>query len=221
MLAGDLGARWYRIVGVVADSRARGRGIDPYPAIYASYFQSVGRYTFLLVRTRPDPLSLVPDVRRAVASVSDRLLVDWVGSLEQRMTESVSAQRFSMVLAVVFAALALSLGAVGVYGVTACTIGQRTQEIGIRVALGASRRALIGMFLRETTGLAVGGLGAGALAALMLTRFLRSLLYGVAANDLRILVGAMAFLALVTVVAVLAPALRATRVEPVTALRCD
>ena len=221
MLADDLDARWYRIVGVVADSRARGLGIAPYPAIYASYFQGVGRYAFLLVRSRPGLTSVVPDIRRAVASVNDRALLDWVGSLEQRMTDSVSAQRFSTVLALLFAVLALMLGAVGVYGVTACTIAQRTQEIGIRVALGASRVAVIGMFLRETTWLAVFGLGAGALAAVGLTQFLRSLLYGVRANDPRVLAGAVVFLALVTVGAVLAPALRATRVDPVTALRCD
>ena len=126
-----------------------------------------------------------------------------------------------MVLSVLFAVLALTLGAVGVYGVTASAIAQRTREVGIRIALGASRRAVIGMFLRDTTVLAVIGLGAGAIAALGLTRFLGSLLYGVRADDPRILVGAVAFLAAVTLVAVLAPALRATRIEPVAALRCE
>jgi ABC-type antimicrobial peptide transport system permease subunit len=123
------------------------------------------------------------------------------------------------VLVVLFASLALSLGTVGVYGVTAYTVSQRTQEIGIRMALGASRVTVLAMFLREGMGLAAAGIAAGALAAWGLTRFLQSLLYGVRANDPRVLAIVIGCLTLVTLAACLVPALRATRVDPATTLR--
>jgi predicted permease len=217
--AGDAGRRWYRVVGVVADTRERGLGIDPQAAVYASYYQSMGRYTFLLIRTRPDPMSLAPAIRKAIVSVNDRLPVDRLGTLEQQMADSVSAQRFSMVLVVLFAGLALSLGTVGVYGVTAYTVSQRTQEIGIRMALGATRVTVLAMFLREGMKLAAAGITTGALAAWGLTRFLQSLLYSIRANDPLILASVVACLTLVTLGACLVPALRATRVDPATTLR--
>jgi putative ABC transport system permease protein len=217
--SGDPGRRWYRVVGVVADTRERGLGIAPQPAVYGSYYQSMGRYTFLLVRTSPNPMSLTTEIRKAIVSVSDRLPVDKLGTLEQQMADSVSPQRFAMVLVVLFAGLALSLGAVGVYGVTAYTVAQRTQEIGIRMALGASRRTVVGMFLGEAMMLAAVGIAAGVVAALGLTRLLQGLLYGIRANDPLILVMVIAFLAFVTFGACLVPALRATRLNPVTALR--
>jgi putative ABC transport system permease protein len=217
--SGDPGRRWYRVVGVVADTRERGLGIAPQPAVYGSYYQSMGRYTFLLVRTSPNPMSLTTEIRKAIVSVSDRLPVDKLGTLEQQMADSVSPQRFAMVLVVLFAGLALSLGAVGVYGVTAYTVAQRTQEIGIRMALGASRRTVVGMFLGEAMKLAAAGIAAGVVAALGLTRLLQGLLYGIRANDPLILAMVIAFLAFVTFSACLVPALRATRLNPVTALR--
>jgi predicted permease len=217
--AGDLGKPWYRVVGVVADTKERGLGTDPQAAVYASYYQSMGRYTFLLIRTRPDPMSLAPQIRKAIVSVNDRLPVDKLGTLEQQMADSVSAQRFSMVLVVLFAGLALSLGTVGVYGVTAYTVSQRTQEISIRMALGASRVTVVAMFLREGMTLAAAGIAAGALAAWGLTRFLQSLLYSIRANDPRILASVIGCLTLVTLAACLVPAVRATRVDPATTLR--
>jgi putative ABC transport system permease protein len=217
--AGDPGRRWYQVVGVVADTRERGFGIDPQAAVYGSYYQSMGRYTFLLVRTRPNPMSLAAEIRKAIVSVNDRLPVDRLGTLEQQMADSVSPQRFSMVLVVLFAGLALSLGAMGVYGVTAYTISQRTQEIGIRMALGASRRTVLGMFLREAMRPAAAGIGAGVVAALGFTRFLQRLLYGIRASDPLIFASVIACLTLVAFGACLVPALRATRVDPVTALK--
>jgi len=219
MLLDDPGARWYRIVGVSADTRDRGRGIKPHPAIYVSYYQSLGRYVYLLIRTRPDPMSLALAIRRAVVSADERLPLDRVGPLEQQMTDSISTERFGAVLVELFAALALSLGAVGVYGVMAYAVAQRRQEVGIRMVLGASRGAVLGMFLQEAARLAVAGLGVGVLATLALTRCLQNILYGIQSNDPLVLSVAVIFLALVTAAASLVPALRALRVEPVTALR--
>lgn len=135
------------------------------------------------------------------------------------MKDSISTERFGAVLVELFAALALSLGAVGVYGVMAYAVAQRRQEVGIRMALGASRGAVLGMFLQEAAWLAVAGLGVGVLATLALTRCLQNILYGIQSNDPLVLSVAVIFLALVTAAASLLPALRALRVEPVTALR--
>jgi ABC-type antimicrobial peptide transport system permease subunit len=120
-----------------------------------------------------------------------------------------------------FAALALSLCAVGVYGVTACAVSQRTHEIGIRLALGASPGAVIGMFLREAARLASAGLAAGVFTTIALTRVLQDLLYGIHANDPVTFGVALILLAILTALASLLPALRAMHVEPVIALRCE
>jgi putative ABC transport system permease protein len=217
----DSAGRWYRIVGVAADTRDRGRGIDPHPAIYASYYQSLGRTIFLLIRTRPDPMSLAPAIRRAIVSLNGQLPLDRVAPLDLQIAESIGTQRFATVLAGLFAALALSLCAVGVYGVTACAVSQRTHEIGIRIALGASPGAVIGMFLREAARLASAGLAAGVFTTIALTRFLQDLLYGIHAYDPVTFGVALILLAILTALASLLPALRAMHVEPVIALRCE
>ena len=121
-------------------------------------------------------MSLALAIRRAVVSADERLPLDRVGPLEQQMTDSISTERFGAVLVELFAALALSLGAVGVYGVMAYAVAQRRQEVGIRMVLGASRGAVLGMFLQEAARLAVAGLGVGVLATLALTRCLQNIL---------------------------------------------
>jgi putative ABC transport system permease protein len=220
-MSADRGMPWRRIIGIVADTRHRGFGTAPQPAIYYSYYQSLGRYVYFLIRTRQDPVSQADQIRKAIGSVTGTLPLDKVETLDQQMADSVSVQRFSMVLVMLFASLALILGAVGVYGVTSCTVSQRTQEIGIRMALGASRWAVLGMFLRETMAIAVIGLASGLAATLGLARFLQNLLYNVRGNDAAILGWAVGFLALVAGIACAVPTLRATRIDVVSALRCD
>lgn len=120
-----------------------------------------------------------------------------------------------------FAALALALAALGVYGVTSYGVAQRTQEVGVRISLGASRWAILGMIVRDVLAVAAIGVGVGLAGTLALTRFMRGLLYGIGATDPLALGGSVVFLSLVALIACGLPALRATRVDPVTALRTE
>ena len=218
--AGDPGSRrWYRIIGIAADAKQRGLGTEPQPAIYRSYYQSMARYTFLLVRTRPDSLSMAPAVQNTITSVDPRLPLGSVQTLNQQLAQSVSTQRFSMTLLGLFAGLALTLAGVGVYGVTAYTAGQRTHEVGVRVAMGAQPADIVRLVLTEALRLAGAGVAAGVIGALVLTRVMRNLLYGVSASDPSTFFAVSAVLVGVTLAACYLPARRAARVDPVVALR--
>jgi putative ABC transport system permease protein len=216
---GEANPRWYRIVGVVADAKQRGLGTEARPTIYRSYYQSMARYTFLLVRTRPDPLSMAAAVRNTVASVDPRLPLGTVQTLNQQLAQSVSPQRFSMMLLVLFAGLALSLAAVGVYGVTAYIAVQRTHEIGIRVALGACPADIVSLLLGEGLRVGLVGVATGVASALVLTRVMRNLLYGVTSADPVTFLAVSAVLVAVTLAACYLPVRRAARVDPMVALR--
>jgi len=144
-----------------------------------------------------------------------------VRSLEQAMGETITTQRLSAGLLSAFALLALVLAALGVYGVTAYGVAQRTQEVGIRMSCGATPRAILRMLVFEGVIVAIAGLSIGLAGTLALTRFLQGVLYQVNAHDPRFLGGAALFLGVVAVVACGVPALRATRVDPVAALRSE
>ena len=218
-ITGDNTTHWYRVVGVVADTKERGVGTDPQPTVYRSYYQNVARYTFLLIRTRPDPQSLMGAVKSAIISANHGLPLNAVATLDQSLAESVSAQRFSMLLITLFAGLALALAAVGIYGVIAYSVTQRTHEFGIRLALGSSPKDIMAMMLREGIGLVTVGLVVGGLAALELTRFVRALLYGVGPADPVSLGGAVGVLILTALLAHVIPARHAAEVDPMVALR--
>jgi len=212
------GGRWYRIVGVVADTKERGVGTEPQPTIYRSYYQSLARFTYLLVRVHPSP-STMAALKSAVASVSRGLPVNDFRSLDDAIAESVSTQRFSALLMSVFAALALILACVGVYGVTAYSVAERTREVGIRMALGAAPRDIQRLLLGEHLAVAIAGQVVGLLAAFALARYFRALLYGVAPSDPLGLAAPAVLLFVVTVVAAVVPAWRAIRTNPLVALR--
>lgn len=216
---GEASPRWYRIIGVVADAKQRGLGTEPRPTIYRTYYQSMARYTFVLVRTRPDPLSMAAAVRNTIASVDPRLPLGAIQTLDQQLAQSVSTQRFSMMLLALFAGLALSLAAVGVYGVTAYVAGQRTHEVGVRVALGAQPADIVSLLLGEGLRLGLVSVAVGVASALVLTRVMRNLLYGVRASDPLILLVVSAVLVTVTLAACYLPVRRAARVDPMVALR--
>lgn len=217
--AGEANPRWYRIVGVVADAKQRGLGTEPVPAIYRTYYQSLARYTFVLVRTRPDPLSMAAAVRDTIASVDRRLPLGAVQTLNQQLAQSVSAQHFSMMLLALFTGLALSLAAVGVYGVTAYMAVQRTHEVGVRVALGARPADIVSLLLGEGLRVGLVGVTVGVASALVLTRAMRNLLYGVGASDPLTFLAASAILIAITLAACYLPVRRAARVDPIVALR--
>jgi predicted permease len=215
----DADRRWFRIIGVVADVKQRGLGTEPRPTIYRTYYQSRARYTFVLVRTRPDPLSMAPAVQNAIASVDPRLPLGSVQTLNQQLAQSVSAQRFSMTLLGLFAGLALTLAGIGVYGVTAYMAAQRRHEVGVRVAMGARPADIMRLVLAEALHLAAAGVVVGVAGALVLTRVMRNLLYGVSASDPFTFFAVSAVLVAVTLVACYLPARRAARVDPIAALR--
>ncbi|MBA0088691.1 MAG: ABC transporter permease, partial [Acidobacteria bacterium Pan2503] len=217
-LAGDPGSRWYRIIGVAADAKQRGLGTEPRPTIYRSYYQSMARYTFLVVRTRPDPLSMARAVQNVIASVDPRLPLGSVQTLSQQLAQSVSTQRFSMTLLGLFAGLALTLAGIGVYGVTAYMTGQRTHEVGVRMALGAQPIDIARLVIGEGLRLGLVGVAAGVVSALLLTRVIRNLLYGVTSSDPITFVVVSGVMVGITLGACYLPARRAARVDPIVTL---
>jgi putative ABC transport system permease protein len=212
---------WIEIIGVVADVRHGGLDKEPRPEIYLPYPQAPIRFMTLVVKTECDPLELVGAVRSQVLAVDGNLPVYKVMSLKQIVSESVAQPRFSMVILSVFSLLALALATIGIYGVMSYAVSQRTHEIGIRMAMGARARDVVGMVLKQGMGLTLAGIGLGLAAAWGLTRLLSGFLYGVTATDPLTYFGVSLVLAVVALVAAYLPARRATRVEPLSALRYE
>ena len=212
--------KWVQIIGVVKDVRQFGLAADPKLQIYLPYEQA--RFfepRALIVQTDVDPMSLATMVRRTVWEIDKDQPVSDISSMEEIVSQSVARQRFSMLLLGVFAGLALLLAAVGIYGVMSYSVAQRTHEIGIRIALGAQRSDVLKMTVGEGLRLVSTGVVIGLAAALILTRVMSSLLFGVSANDPTTFITISLILVSVAVLASFVPALRATRVDPVFALR--
>jgi len=174
-----------------------------------------------VVRTSTDPSALVPALKRAVTEVSGNMVMFGEQTMQDVINDSLSARRFTRLLLGTFALLALVLAGVGIYGVVSYTVTQKTHDIGVRMALGADRRTVLGAVLKGAMAMAAVGIGVGAVAALAATRVMKGLLFGVSATD-PITFGAVALvLAVVTLIASYVPALRATKVDPIVALRCE
>jgi len=176
---------------------------------------------FYVVRTRLVPMSLVPVIQRAIHEVDPKLLITQVGTLEELVAGSMAPARLTMLLLLVAAATALSLGVIGIYGVLAYTVSQRTNELGVRIALGASPASVTRMVVRQGAVLALAGVGVGLLAAAALTRYLRSLLYEVSPSDPVAFAVMAVVLFAVALGASYVPARRAAKVDPMTALRSE
>lgn len=175
----------------------------------------------LLLRTGPEPLSVVGAVRAAVAGPTrDQPIYD-VRTMEQIISGSLAERRFTMVVLIIFAAAALLLAAVGIYGVMSYAVTRRTHELGIRATLGASRGEIVGLVMRQGMRLAAIGMAGGVVAALALTRVMAGLLYGVQPADPATLAGVSLLLGGIALLACYIPARRATAVDPVVALRCE
>ncbi len=187
----------------------------------AEFARSSDMSAWLVSRATHDPLALATVVRRAVASVDPEQPVSAFTTLSGLVSQSTAARSFNMTLVSVFALLALGLAVVGIYGVTAYTVQQRTQEIGVRVALGAGRGHVLRMVLRETGIMAAFGIVIGLVAAVGFTRVLGSLLYGVSVTDSVTFAVTTVVLAAAALLAALVPALRAARTDPVRALRAE
>jgi ABC-type antimicrobial peptide transport system permease subunit len=173
----------------------------------------------VVVRTSRPPLSLAGEVRAAVRDLDPALPLAQLQTMEQNVATTIRRPRFVTLLLGIFAALALVLAAVGTYGVLSYTVAERNHEIGIRMAVGAQAGHVLGMVLRSGLALAGTGLVLGVLAAVGATRLMRSLLFGVSATDTTTFVAAPIVLAVIAVAACIIPATRATKVDPVDALR--
>ena len=175
----------------------------------------------LMLRTGPEPQSLVSAVRAQVAGPTQDQPIYAVRSMEQIIEGSLSERRFTMLLLIIFAATALLLAAVGIYGVMSYAVTRRSHEIGIRAALGASRREIVGLVVRQGMRLAAIGMAAGLVAALALARFMAGLLYGVRPADPATLAAVTVLLGGIALLACYIPARRAAAVDAVVALRCE
>jgi predicted permease len=175
----------------------------------------------VVLRSRNAPESLTAPLRIATAQFDGQAVVYDFETMERIVSSSIAAQRFSMTLLGIFAALALVLSAIGIYGVISYFVGQRAQEVGIRMALGAQRRDVLWLILGQGARMAVIGVAIGVTASLVLTRLMSSMLYGVRAYDPLTFAGVASLVIAVAVLACYVPAMRATRVDPVTALRYE
>jgi predicted permease len=209
------------VVGVTPDIRSISLDQDPVNMMYVPFWQTPRTGASLLVRTAMDPRGIASSLRAMVWSTDADVPVPEVQTMEQVMEQSVAARRFQMMLVAVFAAGALLLAAFGTYGVVSYAVTRRRNELGIRMALGAVRRHVLGMVLWQAMAPVMIGLAAGALAAVALGRYVASLLFGVTPRDPVAFSAAAGILLAVSAVACLLPARRATRVNPVDALRCE
>jgi putative ABC transport system permease protein len=209
----------WEVVGVIADERTSSLEGTNRAGMYVPIEQSPSAFINLIVRAGVEPRSLTRAIGEAVHGLDKNQAVTDVRTLDQMKTESTASTRLRTTLLAVFAGLALLLSAVGIYGVISYTVAQRTHEIGVRAALGASTGALLGMVVRSGMLLAGVGLVLGVGGALALTRLLGTLLFGVGARDPWTLGGAAILLASVAFLACYIPARRAARVDPLVALR--
>jgi putative ABC transport system permease protein len=215
-------ADWCEVIGVVKDVRQFELAADPKPQMYFTYAQA-GFFAprHLVVATDVDPLTVAGSVRSAVWEVDKDQPVSDVNTMEEVLSESLARQRFSMLLLGIFAALALVLAAVGLYGVMSYTVAQRTREIGLRMALGAQRGDVLRLVVGQGLKLVLLGVVIGLVASVALTRVMTSLLFGVSATDPATLAAISLLLIAVAALASYIPARRATRVDPLIALRYE
>jgi len=212
---------WITIVGIVGDVRQYGLDTAPNIAAYIPQAQNMSFSFSLVARTSTDPRGLERSARAAFLAADPTQPVLQVQPMETYLASSLAQRRFTLALLALFGGLALALAAVGIYGVVSCAVTSRTREMGIRMALGAERRDVLSMVLRQAAVLAGAGLAAGLAASLALTRFLSTLLFEVRTTDLTTLAAIAALLAGIALGASYLPARRAASVDPTVALRYE
>ena len=212
---------WTTIVGVVGDVRHRRLDADPEPEVYISGMQNPPVAPFIAVRTSGDPAELAGTLRTVARQIDPTLTLYDLRTMSDIRSDSIAEQRFILLLIVSFGALALTLAGIGVYGVMSLAVAQRTQELGIRMALGAGPARLVAMILRDALNLSAAGVGFGILAALALSPFLASQLYGVRPVDPPTFAAIAGLLITVAFLAALLPARRAIRIDPIQAMAAE
>jgi putative ABC transport system permease protein len=219
----NMGKEYLEIVGVAADVRHQDATKEGLTEVIFPYMQVPSASAYLVVRPDPrvyrNPKALAPAVARAVAAVDATVSLAKVRTMVDIASSRLAPKRLTAAMTASFAALALLLATIGIYGVLSFAVAQRTHEIGVRMALGARRGAVLGMVVRQAAALASAGIAIGIAAALGLTRVIASLLFGVSATDPLVFAGVSAALLAVAATAAYIPARRASRVDPVVALR--
>jgi len=211
----------FEVVGVVGDVRLSSVGDSAPVTMYLSYYQFPDTKLRFAIRTDRDPASIGQSVRRLVLARDRTVPVENLVSMENVIGDSLAPQRTISVTLALFAAVALMLACIGLYGVLAYSVSRRTHEIGVRVALGASRREVLGLVLKRGMALALSGLAAGIVAAFGLTRLLKDMLFGIAPSDPATFMAVSVLLTLVAALACAIPARRAAKVDPMVALRYE
>jgi putative ABC transport system permease protein len=218
-------APWVTIVGVVADVRQMGMDLPVKAEMYFPYSQVSSHPWFsprdLVIRTNGDSNALVAAVRREIKAVDPNQPVSNVATMEELLVKETGSRRLGMILLSTFAALALLLASLGIYGVLSFFVAQQTREIGVRLALGAQLRDVLGLVLKKGMRWALLGVAIGLVAAFALSRLIASLLFGVSAKDPLTFVGIAVVLTTVALLACYLPARRATKVDPLEALRYE
>ncbi|MGE5600049.1 MAG: FtsX-like permease family protein, partial [Pseudomonadota bacterium] len=208
-----IGDELAEIVGVVGNIRRAGLTDTPRADLYFPFERAPGGATNLFIRTSGDPLAAVSAVQGALKAIEPSIVMNQPRTLEAIASESVAVTRLALWLMSLFAIVALSLAAVGIYGVMSCVVRQRTREIGTRIALGATRRDIVWTIMRQGLTISSLGLAIGIVAGLLMARSLTALLYGITASDPLTLTCALAVLASATLFACYVPARRAARVD--------
>jgi putative ABC transport system permease protein len=207
------------IVGVVGDVRYSRMTAESQPTVFLLHSQTPRYISYLVVRSTADPITLTSSIRREIQEIDKTQAIAAIKTMEQYLSESVARPRLYAILLAVFAGLALLLAIIGLYGLMAYTVSERTHEIGIRMALGGQRRDIFNLVVGKGLMLALVGMSVGVAGALALTRALTGLLFGVKPTDIVTFAGVLSLIALVSLLACYLPARRATKVDPMIALR--
>ncbi len=208
-----------QIVGVMGDVLHNGLHAEPRPQMFVPHQQSPSSYMTFLVKTTTEPASQLAAVKRAIREINPNQAFAKTATMEELVTDSLKERRFNLFLLGLFAVIALLLATIGIYGSISYSTRQRTNEIGVRIALGAQSRDVFRLIVGQGVGLALIGVAVGLGAAFLLTRAIRSLLFGVSPTDPLTFVAISLLLLVTAVIASLLPARRATKVDPLVALR--
>jgi putative ABC transport system permease protein len=212
---------WREVVGVVADVKFNGLANDTPLQVYLPLTQESSTSLIIAARTAVDPMSIVPTLEAAARDINKDMPLFQTATMDQVLETSIAQQRLSLIVMVTFAVVALTLASLGLYGVIAHAVTERTHEIGVRMALGAEARHVLGLMIRQGLTTTAIGVAIGVAGAVALSRWIQDLLFGVTATDPATFAAVVATLLAVALVACYVPAWRATRVDPTMALRSE